>query len=293
MALALLISLLAGATIVLGGLVVRLSRGAARIEHFSIALAAGSMLALLVFDLGPEVLEGCGEGAYVQVVVGLVVGFLGLVALDGAIPDHDAGGAHDAHGEHGAVAARDADAAITSTAAVAGDVTPADSAHDHAHVHDYAHVHDHAPSPANAVHIGIISAVAIILHNIIEGMAVYSVALSAPADGALYAFAIALHNIPVGMLLFSTLEKSRPTTRRVAVAAVTFSTFAGGVAMAALSHAVPEEVMVFFVAAAAGMICYILVMELAGRLVRSRPVWVSVAGCVAGFLIVVVASQFG
>ena len=281
MAVALLISLLAGATIVLGGLVVRLSRGAARIEHFSIALAAGSMLALLLFDLGPELLEGCEEGAYIQVVVGAIAGFVGLVVLDGAIPDHDAGGTHAAHGAHdgtGHAGTGHADAGHADAATIenAGSV---------------AHAHD--ASAGNAVHIGIISAVAIILHNVIEGMAVYSVALSAPADGALYAFAIALHNIPVGMLLFSTLKTSRPSTRRAVVAAVTFSTFAGGLLMAALSHAVPEEVMVFFVAAAAGMICYILIMELAGRLVRSRPAWVSAAGCVAGFLIVVVASRFG
>ena len=276
MAVALLISLLAGATIVLGGLVVRLSRGAARIEHFSIALAAGSMLALLLFDLGPELLEGCEEGAYIQVVVGAIAGFVGLVALDGAIPDHDAGGTHAAHGAHDGTGHAGAGYADAATIENAGSV---------------AHAHD--ASAGNAVHIGIISAVAIVLHNVIEGMAVYSVALSAPADGALYAFAIALHNIPVGMLLFSTLKASRPSTRRSVVAAVTFSTFAGGLLMAALSHAVPEEVMVFFVAAAAGMICYILIMELAGRLVRSRPAWVSAAGCVAGFLIVVVASRFG
>ena len=276
MAVALLISLLAGATIVLGGLVVRLSRGAARIEHFSIALAAGSMLALLLFDLGPELLEGCEEGAYIQVVVGAIAGFVGLVALDGAIPDHDAGDTHAAHGAHDGTGHAGAGHADAATIENAGSV---------------AHAHD--ASAGNAVHIGIISAVAIVLHNIIEGMAVYSVALSAPADGALYAFAIALHNIPVGMLLFSTLKASRPSTRRAVVAAVTFSTFAGGLLMAALSHAVPEEVMVFFVAAAAGMICYILIMELAGRLVRSRPAWVSAAGCVAGFLIVVVASRFG
>lgn len=276
MAVALLISLLAGATIVLGGLVVRLSRGAARIEHFSIALAAGSMLALLLFDLGPELLEGCEEGAYIQVVVGAIAGFVGLVALDGAIPDHDAGGTHAAHGAHDGTGHAGAGYADAATIENAGNV---------------AHAHD--ASAGNAVHIGIISAVAIILHNVIEGMAVYSVALSAPADGALYAFAIALHNIPVGMLLFSTLKASRPSTRRSVVAAVTFSTFAGGLLMAALSHAVPEEVMVFFVAAAAGMICYILIMELAGRLVRSRPAWVSAAGCVAGFLIVVVASRLG
>ena len=263
MALALLISLLAGATIVLGGAVVRLSRGAARIEHFSIALAAGSMLALLLFDLGPELFEGFGEGACVQVVVGLVAGFAGLVALDGAIPDHE--------GEPAG-----AGQAASATSAPDGDGSVDGDGFD-----------------ANAVHIGLISAVAIVLHNVVEGMAVYSVALSSPDSGALYAFAIALHNVPMGMLLFTTLERSRPATRRAAVAAVTFSTFAGGLAMAALANTVAEEVMVFFVAAAAGMICYILAMELAGRLVRSRPVWVSAAGCAAGFSIVVVASFLG
>ena len=282
MALALLISLLAGVTIVLGGAVVRLSRGAARIEHFSIALAAGSMFALLVFDLGPELFEGFGEGACAQVVVGLVAGFAGLVALDRAIPDHEGRPAAEGQPASAALAPGcDApeEAAGVPAAPVAPGVTGAPDAT--------------AAPDANAVHIGLISAVAIVLHNIIEGMAVYSVALSSPDSGALYAFAIALHNIPMGMLLFTTLEKSRPAIRRAAVAAVTFSTFAGGLAMAALANAVAEEVMVFFVAAAAGMICYILAMELARRLVRSRPAWVSAAGCAAGFAIVLVASFFG
>ena len=257
MAAALLISLLAGATIVLGGLVVRLSRGARRIEHFSIALAAGSMLALLAFDLGPELSEGFAAGAHLQVLAGLVAGFAGLVALDRAIPDHEGVAAGRAH-------------------AGAGGAAGADEEHD-----------------GNAAHIGLISAVAIALHNVIEGMAVYSVTLSSTSAGALYALAIALHNVPVGMLLFSTLGKGRPALRRGVLAAVTLSTFAGAVLMAALARAVPEAVMVFFVAAAAGMICYILVMELAGRLVRSRPAWVSIAGCAAGFLIVVAASFLG
>ncbi len=264
MATALLISLCAGLTVLLGAGVVRLSRGARRIEHFSIALAAGSMFALLLFDLGPEVFEGFGDGAALQVVVGLVVGFAGLLALDGVIPDHDRG-AGDAPAAGTAPAAGAAPAAGTAAPAGAG----------------------------NAVHIGLISAVAIVLHNIIEGMAVYSVALSSPQSGALYALAIALHNVPMGMLLFSTLEKSRASTRRAAAFSVTFSTFAGGLLMAALAHAVAEGVMVFFVAAAAGMICYILVMELAPRLARSRPAWVSAAGCAAGFLIVAAASFLG
>ena len=53
------------------------------------------------------------------------------------------------------------------------------------------------------------SSVAIILHNIIEGMAVYSMAAESLNVGVMIAFGVGLHNIPMGMIIYSTLVKEK------------------------------------------------------------------------------------
>ena len=54
----------------------------------------------------------------------------------------------------------------------------------------------------NLVHIGIMSAIAIVLHNIVEGMTVYSVASQSLNSGITLALGVALHNIPMGALIY-------------------------------------------------------------------------------------------
>ena len=73
--------------------------------------------------------------------------------------------------------------------------------------HDHEHGLSHECTEENLLHIGIVSTIAIVLHNIIEGMAVYSITTESVKVGLLMALGVGLHNIPMGMVIYSTLKK--------------------------------------------------------------------------------------
>lgn len=93
--------------------------------------------------------------------------------------------------------------------------------------------HGDEESPGAMIHIGIISALAIMLHNIIEGMAVYELGADSLRQGVIFAIGVGLHNIPMGMLVYSTLKDETRVKKYTVLFAVMISTFAGGLVMAA------------------------------------------------------------
>ena len=285
---------------VVGGLLVRLGKNSAKIQQISLALAAGSMVALLIFDLGPEIIEEAPSLGALPLIIALLAGFFILVLLDKVFHNAKYGHVHTHHiAEHtsdsvaafsGGSAANEANIADKTSAA------SADSAANEALLSIKEEISSKSPATIKGactesyIHIGLISALALILHNIIEGMAVYSVALSSPESGLLYALAIVLHNIPIGMLLFVTLTRSSGYLQRIVIVLVTCSTFIGALFALCLSGILDERILSIFVALATGMLCYIVAIELIPRLVRTKPVCLSVISAIVGFLIVFGAS---
>ena len=60
-------------------------------------------------------------------------------------------------------------------------------------------VHDHGPFRAGLLRTGLLTALAITIHNFPEGIATFLAAMQEPALGAAIAVAVALHNIPEGI----------------------------------------------------------------------------------------------
>ncbi len=153
--------------------------------------------------------------------------------------------------------------------------------------HDTKENHDHE----NAVHIGLMSSVAVILHNILEGMTVYSLALSSTRDGLIFSLGIALHNIPMGMLIYSTMNQKNRGQKRFLIGLVTLSTLAGGVIMMLFQNHLHEQLEGALLCLAAGMIIYIVFTELLPHVLRTRPIGPSAVGAVSGFLLVFLSCQ--
>ena len=86
---------------------------------------------------------------------------------------------------------------------------------------------------ANLIHVGIVSSIAIILHNIIEGMAIYNTFNTSINLGILLSIGVGLHNIPLGMVLSSTFYKSLSNKKKsnVIIFLISTSTFVGGLIM--------------------------------------------------------------
>ena len=83
----------------------------------------------------------------------------------------------------------------------------------------------------NLSHIGIVSSIAIIIHNIIEGMAIYNTVISDLNTCILLSLGVGLHNIPLGMAISSTTYKDNKKST-ILVVLIALSTFIGGLLIA-------------------------------------------------------------
>ena len=243
----LLITFLAGMSMAVGALFVKFVRDPHRLSQASSSIALGAMLALSLFDLGPEAIEFALDSGVLPAVLLAAAGFGLLALLELFIPDHDDASAHERHVSEDAI----------------------------------------------DVHIGLISVVALMLHNLVEGMAMYALALDSLQQGAIYGFGVALHNIPMGMLVFTALRSEKRGTKALALGGALLSTVAGGVVMMLLSSVISSHVMEMLTCVAFGMILYIALVELLPHVLRSKPARTSAIGVAAGFLLVYVASLFG
>lgn len=114
----------------------------------------------------------------------------------------------------------------------------------------------------NMIHIGIMATSAIVIHNIVEGMSVYSVSSVVLKSGIILALGVALHNIPLGMLIYSTVKNEEKRKKYLVIILSSFSTFIGGLIMASLSRFITPVFVEALTSIALGMVLYILSMEL-------------------------------
>lgn len=159
--------------------------------------------------------------------------------------------------------------------------------------HDHAHGFDHDCSEANVVHIGVVSSVAVILHNVIEGMAVYSMTQDSLRVGMLMALGVGLHNIPMGMVIYTTLLKLQRLPKLVLLGVTTCSTFLGGILMKMFWGGVSEYAIGILMSLALGMLVYIVFLELLPHMLHGKNKKLSVIGAVAGVGIICISLLFG
>lgn len=84
----LLITLLAGTSVILGAIIVRYSKKPDLLVHLSLSLALGAMAMLALFDLGPETVELAGGVGPVPAILAVALGVGLLAALEVLVPDH-------------------------------------------------------------------------------------------------------------------------------------------------------------------------------------------------------------
>lgn len=151
----------------------------------------------------------------------------------------------------------------------------------------------HECTEDNALHIGIMTAIAVTLHNLIEGMTVYSVAAESLQSGLLVALGVGLHNIPMGMIIYATLQQETRNKKIALMAAVTLSTFVGGLAMHSLWFAIDPFQVGILIALTLGMIAYLVLFELLPHLLHSESKKTAGLGVIIGVAIVLVSASLG
>ncbi len=150
--------------------------------------------------------------------------------------------------------------------------------HDHEEKHEEKHLH----------HIGIISSVALILHNIIEGMAIFSVYKTNGVSSYLLGIGVGLHNIPLGMVIstmFLNYNKDKKKTLLIC-SLVAISTFIGGLIMFLLNNIINEITLGILLSITLGMIIYITFFELFIHIKNEGDKKISIIGIIIGIILI-------
>ena len=254
---ALLLTLLVGLFILLGSFIGFNYKKNKRFTDFSISMAFGVIVSLILFEILPEtfiVLNGqVGViRAIVTIVILSLIGIIILKILDFYVPHHE----HEAH-------------------------------HTHKHNNDKCH-NEHL------YHIGIVSSIGVIAHNLIEGMSLYLVSSTSLISGLLLCIGIGLHNIPMGLVISSTLTSSnysKEKTLKVSLI-VSLATFIGGLIMFILGG-VNELVEGILLGLTLGMLIYILIFELFHQIYHMKNKKIVKIGISFGILLLVIGLVLG
>ena len=244
----LIITLILGMFILIGCIISFISDRHEKYVDFSISLAFGVMLTLLLLDLLPEAALVLNIKNIYLFVIFILLGYLILYVLDNLIPDHDAS---------------------KMTKKEIGN---------------------------NLIHIGILSSIALVIHNIIEGMAIYSIGFININTAINSMIGVGAHNIPLGMIIATTLyqsNRSKPKTLFI-ILLLAISTFIGGLIMYFLNTSVINDITVgILISLTIGMFAYILLNELYPKIKSKHNRKIKVIGIIVGILIIVLSSFIG
>lgn len=163
------------------------------------------------------------------------------------------------------------------------------------HHHD-DHCHDEHALESHLHHIGLVSTIAIALHNIIEGMAVFGTIASSIQSGFLICVGISFHNIPLGMAITSTIYKSNHSVKKTLlyVFLISISTFVGGLLMLPLSMtSYGSTILMLLLGITIGMLLYIVIFELLPTVVDNKEKKETWYGIIVGIILMLLSTLIG
>ena len=144
----------------------------------------------------------------------------------------------------------------------------------------------------NLIHIGIITSLALVLHNIIEGSAVYSTFLTDNNLGVAVALGVGFHNIPLGMVIAATFYQSNENIWKTLsiIGLVSLSTFLGGLLMFFLNlNSISPLLLGTLLSLTLGMLLFIAISELLPRIKKSTDKKVSYVGLIIGIVLLLLS----
>lgn len=138
-------------------------------------------------------------------------------------------------------------------------------------------------------HIGIMTSIALIIHNIVEGIGIYGVALSGFKVGLIYAIGVGLHNIPFGIEMMAILDDKEKKKKILYITLLTLSTFIGGLIIFLFKNLFTSFILGTMLSITMGMILYIAFGELFTELKENFSKY-SAYGIITGIIFMVIGA---
>lgn len=235
------LTLITGVFFLIGGLISKRFKNKEALNHFSIALAFIIMLNLIFTDLIPETLELLEDYKAISRII-VIIAFIILGILLLKILDFFIPDHH----------------------------------HDH---HDNEkNIKEHL---SHEKHIGTLTVISLILHNILEGFAIFGMSLNDFKLGLMICLSVALHNIPLGTHIFSSLSFEK---NRGLIGILTLSSLIGGLIFLIVGE-ISNLVLAIITCITLGMLIYIEIFELFPEMLHSIKKKETQIGIVLGLII--------
>lgn len=155
------------------------------------------------------------------------------------------------------------------------------------HHHDHSDVHcDKLDHEEHLNHIGTITIIALAIHNIIEGISLYSLALNDIKSGLLMTISIGLHNIPLGFQIGNSLKQKE---NKLLIGFLCLSSLLGALIMI-IFGGLTERIISILLALTFGMLVYILIFELFNEFRKNINKKETTYGIIVGFIIVIITN---
>lgn len=147
----------------------------------------------------------------------------------------------------------------------------------------------------NIVHIGVLATIALIIHNFVEGMAIYLTSANDINLGIMTALGVGLHNIPLGIIITTTLNSDKNTGKYLfCIISLFISSFLGGLLLYLLNiNTVSDIVIGSLLALTIGMLLYIIIFELYPKVKKTTNKKITIIGLVTGVIIALIGMFIG
>lgn len=147
----------------------------------------------------------------------------------------------------------------------------------------------------NIVHIGVLATIALIIHNFVEGMAIYLTSANDINLGIMMALGVGFHNIPLGIIITTTLNSDKNTGKYLfCIISLFISSFLGGLLLYLLNiNTVSDIVIGSLLALTIGMLLYIIIFELYPKVKKTTNKKITIIGLVTGVIIALIGMFIG
>ena len=235
-----ILTLIAGLFFLLGGLISKKFKNKEVLNHFSIALAFIIMLNLIFTDLIPESLELL-EAYKTSSRIFMIISFIILGILILKVLDF---------------------------------FIPD---HHHEHHEEEKNIKEHI---SHEKHIGTLTVISLILHNVLEGFAIFGLSLNDFKLGIMICISVALHNIPLGTHIFSSLSLNK---NKGLISILTLSSLIGGIIFLIVGE-ISNLLLAIITCITLGMLIYIEIFELLPEMIHSIKKKETIIGLIVGLI---------
>ena len=155
------------------------------------------------------------------------------------------------------------------------------------HHHEHKNNCNHDDHELHLNHIGIVTIIALGIHNMIEGLTLYNVTLGSIKSGLLMMLGVSLHNIPLGFQIGNSLNNKR--YNRFLIFFLCISSLLGSLIYIVFGE-LNEGIESILLALTFGMLLYILIFELLGEIINHFRKKETLLGLLLGIILLLLAN---